>query len=92
LQDDDLDVEGNLASLLFRYTDASVLRDVLVRLDQLVGRWACVIQDNALAYVLKVDPATAEPLIERAVEARGPNCNACRRGVLTGIGALETSW
>lgn len=86
-----LDGQANLTSLLFRYADASVLPDVLNKAEDLVGKWACEPQDEALAYVLKVDPTTARVLIQRAIEARGPNTSACRHSVFTDIGALQTS-
>ncbi len=88
---DSLDGQGNLGSLLFRYADASVLPIVLPEVETLVGKWACTPQEEALAYILKVDPVTARPLIQRAIEARGPNKNACRHMVFTDIGMLQTS-
>jgi hypothetical protein len=89
VETDDYEIEGNLASLLFRYADRAVLPEVLGKIESLVGKWACEPQDHALAYVLKVDPATAKPLIERALAARGPDSSACRHGVLTDIGVLQ---
>jgi hypothetical protein len=86
---DSLEIEGNLASLLFRYADAAVLPEVLGKVESLVGKWACEPQDKALAYVLKADPETARPLIERAIAARGPDSNACRHMIFTDIGALQ---
>jgi len=91
LATDDYEIEGNLASLLFRYAGAAVLPDVLGKVDRLVGKWACEPQDKVLAYLLKVDPATAKPLIERAIAARGPESNACRHMAFTEIGALQNS-
>lgn len=91
LDTDNFEIEGNLASLLFRYADASDLPEVLSKADSLVGTWACEPQDDTLAYILKVDPATARPLIERAIEARGPGDNACRHMLFTDIGALQPS-
>jgi hypothetical protein len=88
---DNYEIEGNLASLLFRYADRAVLPDVLGKIEDLVGKWACEPQDQALAYVLNVDPETAKPLIERALAARGPDSNACRHMLLTDIGALRNS-
>ncbi|MGH9375949.1 MAG: HEAT repeat domain-containing protein [Terriglobia bacterium] len=91
LATDNYEIEGNLASLMFRYADAGILQKVLGKIDAKVGTWACVPQDESLAYVLKVDPDTAKPLIERAIQARGPNSNACRHGIFTDIGRLQTS-
>lgn len=89
LSTDDFEIEGNLASLLFRYADASVMPEVLAKAGELVGDWACKPQDETLAYVLKFDPADAQSLIERAIEARGPDASACRHMIFTDIGALE---
>ncbi len=91
LATDNYEIEGNLASLLFRYAGEAILPQVLGKVDQLVGKWACEPQDKALAYVLKVQPETAKRLIERAIAARGPGSNGCRHMILTEIGALQTS-
>jgi hypothetical protein len=88
---DNFEIEGNLASLLFRYADASVLPEVLAKAGRLVGDWACEPQDKTLAYVLKFDPADGRSLIERAIEARGPDHSACRHMVFTDIGVLQFS-
>jgi hypothetical protein len=58
-------VEGNLASLLNRYADAAVLAEVLPKITRKVGPWACVPENNAIAYVQRVDPEAAKPLLER---------------------------
>jgi hypothetical protein len=59
-------VEGNLASLLNRYGDATVLEQVLPKIERRVGgAWACITQNNAVAYVQKVDPEVGKTLIER---------------------------
>lgn len=84
------EIEGNIASLLFRYADSDVLPDVLGKVTENVGKWACDPQSKMLAYILRVDPETAEPLIERAIAARGPQSNACRHSILTEIGALQS--
>lgn len=57
--------EGNLASLLSRYADGTVLPEVLGKISQKIGHWACLSENNALAYVQKVDPEAAKPLFER---------------------------
>jgi hypothetical protein len=67
-----------------------VLSDVLGKVTESVGKWACDPQSKMLAYVLRVDPETAEPLIERAIAARGPQSNACRHSIFTEIGALQS--
>lgn len=63
-------VEGNLASLLNRYADAAVLPQVLPKITaKLDGLWACIPENNAVAYVQKVDPEAAKPLMERVTSA-----------------------
>lgn len=63
-------VEGNLASLLNRYADATVLPQVLPKITRkLDGLWACIPENNAVAYVQKVDPEAAKPLIARVTSA-----------------------
>jgi hypothetical protein len=89
LATDNYEIEGNLASLLFRYADSDVMNEVVGKVNEKVGTWACDPQDKMLAYVLRVDPKTAEPLIERAIAARGPESNACRHMLLSEIGALH---
>lgn len=88
--DNSLDTEENLASLLARYATAAVLPQVVPKIERLAGIWACAPQNSALAYVLKVDPATARLLIERAMAARGPEKNGCRRQIFTDIGQIHT--
>ncbi len=90
LTTDNYEIEGNLASLLFRYGDVDVMPEVLGKVTEKVGTWACDPQDKMLAYVLRVDPASAKPLIERAIAARGPESNGCRHMLLSDIGALKT--
>ena len=65
-------VEGNLASLLNRYADASVLAEVLPKIKMKVGPWACLPEINAVAYVQRVDPEAAKPLSERVA----PTCQS----------------
>ncbi len=88
---DNYEIEGNLASLLHRYADESVLPAVLPKIEENVGRWACEPQDNILALVLKVEPDTAKPLVERALAARGPDSSGCRHMVLTDVARLQPS-
>jgi len=65
LVEDDDAVEGNLACLLNRYADAAVLAEVLPKIGTKIGRpWACIPENNAVAYVQRVDPEAAKPLLE----------------------------
>jgi len=69
-------VEGNLASLLNRYADAVVLAKVLPKIKRKVGPWACIPENNALAYVQRVDPEAAKSLLERV----NPGCRSFGSG------------
>jgi hypothetical protein len=90
LSTDNYEIEGNIASLIFRYADADVWPEVASKVTENVGTWACEPQNAMLAYALRVDPGVAAPLIERAVAARGDEENACRHGLFTEIGKLWT--
>ena len=89
LASDDYEVEGKIASLLFRYADFGAWPQVAGKVTENVGTWACEPQDTMLAYALRVDPETARPLLERAIAARGPQDNACRHMLFTDVGALQ---
>src|SRR5580692_3576267 len=89
LATDDYEVEGKIASLLFRYADSGAWLQVAGKVTENVGTWACEPQDTMLAYALRVDPETARPLLERAIAARGPQDNACRHMLFTDVGALQ---
>ncbi len=84
------EVEGKIASLIFRYADSDVWPEVASKVTEHVGTWACELQDTMLAYALRVDPQVADRLIERAVAARGEKDNACRHGLFSEIGKLWT--
>src|SRR6185503_1079502 len=73
----DLDGSSNIASLIARYSTDAILSQVTEQLDKHLGKLACAIQDPLLAYVLRVNPEVAQPLIERAVAARGEDFSAC---------------
>lgn len=63
---DDYAVESNLASLLNRYADAAVLPEVLPKIVRKIGHpWACITENDAVAYVQRVDPEAAKPLMEQ---------------------------
>lgn len=85
------EAEANAGSLLHRYATGAVLGEVLPKIEKQVGHGACEVQTSALAYVLKVDPAAARGLLERAIAARGAGATACRHTLFTGIGGLEAS-
>ena len=78
---DDLDGSAHLASLIARYATAAILPQIIEKVDRMVGKWACVVQDPTLAYLLRVNPAIARARIERAISARGEGFTACNQGL-----------
>jgi len=86
---DDLDGLSNLASLIARYSTDAILPQVLERLDQKIGKWACAIQNPLLAYVLRVSPVSARPRIEKAIAARGAEFSACNHGLFQIVSEIK---
>lgn len=79
LATDNYEIEGNLASLLNRYADDSVLAEVLPKIERRTGHWACDPQNDSVAYVEKVDPEEGKRLLARVTpECRGFNDNSVR--------------
>ena len=54
-----------------------------------VGRMECSVQAPLLAYVLKVDPEAARPLLETAMAARGEGFSACNHTLLPEVAGLQ---
>jgi hypothetical protein len=86
---DDLDGKSHLASLIARYATDAILPQVIEHLDPKIGKWACDIQDPLLAYVLRVRPASARTLIEKAIAARGEEFSACNHGLFQMISEIH---
>ena len=88
---DDLEGLEHLASLIARYATAAILPQVTEKLDPRIGKWACTIQNPILAYLLRVDSASARPRIEHIRHLRDIRCSAntdkdslafrCRTGI-----------
>jgi hypothetical protein len=76
-----LDASEHLSSLIARYATGSILPQITEQLDKNIGKCACGIQNPLLAYVLRVNSSAAEPLIERAVAARGDDFTACNHSL-----------
>lgn len=85
----DFDGLADIASLIARYATDTILPQVTARLDPLIGKWACGIQDPLLAYVLRVNPSLARPRIEQAVAARGKDFSACNHGMFQSIAEID---
>ncbi|HWC19224.1 MAG TPA: HEAT repeat domain-containing protein, partial [Terriglobales bacterium] len=79
----------NIASLIARYATDAILPQMLNKLDPVIGKWDCTVQDSLLAYVLRVNPAMARPRIEQAIAARGSGYFACNRGLFQGISEIH---
>jgi hypothetical protein len=86
---DDLDGASNLASLIARYASDAVLPQVIEKLEPRIGKWACAIQNPILSYVLRVNPALAQPLIEQSVAARGEGFSACNHALFESIAEIR---
>jgi hypothetical protein len=86
---DDLDGSSHLASLVARYATAAILPQILEKLDSMIGKWACEVQNPTLAYVLRVNPAVARPRIERAIAARGEGFTACNQSLFQSVAGIH---
>lgn len=89
ISSDNFQISGNLASLIERYATNAVLPQMLSIVDAHIGKWACAVQTPALAYLLRVDPASARPRLEAAMAARGQGFTACNHSLLTEVGKLH---
>jgi hypothetical protein len=78
------------ATLLHRYATRAVLPTVLPFIDAKLSEWPCSIQLPALAYLLKVAPKEAAPLVERAL-AKENSIAECTNQILTHLGFLNPS-
>jgi hypothetical protein len=85
----DFDGASNLASLIARYATDAILPQIIDKLDPKIGKWACNIQDPILAYVLRVNAATAGPRIEKAIAARGEEFSACNHGLFQSVSEIQ---
>src|SRR6185369_9877722 len=81
LTSNDSEGKSNLASLIARYATDAILPQIVDTLEPKIGKCACDIQNPILAYVLRVNPVTAKPLIEKALAARGKEFSACNQGL-----------
>jgi hypothetical protein len=89
LQSDNFQISANLASLIERYGTKAVLPQVLAIVDSNVGKWACAIQTPAVAFLLRIDPASARSRIEAAMAARGKGFTACNHSLLTEVAQIH---
>ena len=85
--DRDFQRGSTLASLIARYATRASLPQVLQELDANIGKWACDIQNPLLGYVLRLDPESARPRIEKAIAAQRKNSATC--DVLCGVALIH---
>lgn len=85
----DLDESSNLASLIARYATGAILPQIIEKLDPEIGKWACAVQNPILGYVLRVDPASAAPRIEKAIAVRGEEFSACNQALFQTISEIQ---
>jgi short chain dehydrogenase len=81
----DYQQEMVFASLLAHYGSGSAVPTVRQKAEEKNGEWACAPQGAALGYLIEFDPASARPLVERAVQARGPGKTACNYSIFQDI-------
>jgi hypothetical protein len=55
-----------------------------------IGEWACAPQNAALGYLVEFDPASADPLMTRAMLERGPGKTACNHNTLEEVSRYAT--
>ena len=87
---DDYQREAVFASLMARFGTGSAVAEVRQKANAKVGEWACAPQGAALGYLIKFEPASARPLVERAVKERGKGKTACNRSVFQDIALYAT--
>lgn len=76
-----------VAALIARYATKAILPQVAAKFDAYIGQAACDIQESVLAYMLRVDPNSARPRIEKALAARG--ATGCFRSVFTSVSEIH---
>jgi hypothetical protein len=81
----DYQTESVFASLLAHYGTGTAIATVRQKAEAQIGEWACAPQGAALGYLAKFDPASARPLMERAVQERGPGKSACNHSIFQDI-------
>lgn len=81
----DYQQEMVFGSLLAHYGTGSAVATVRQKAEEKTGEWACAPQGAALGYLVEFDPASARPLVERAVQARGPGKTACNHSIFQDI-------
>jgi len=85
----DFDGESNVASLIARYSTDAILPQIIDKLDPKIGKCACNIQNPILGYVLRVNPMTARPRIEKAIAARGEAFTACNQLLFQTVSEIQ---
>lgn len=80
--------EPNLVEMMVRFGVGSAAAQMTNYLDPRVGKLACAQQSAALGYLVKFDPASARPLLERALAARDDKDWACYRTLFTDVSRL----
>jgi hypothetical protein len=81
----DYQQETVFASLLAHFGTGGAISTVRQKAEANTGEWACAPQGAALGYLVKFDPASARPLVERAVQARGSGKTACNHSIFQDI-------
>jgi hypothetical protein len=81
----DYQQEAVFASFLAHFGTGGATAVVRQKAEAKTGEWACAPQGAALGYLVKFDPVAARPLVERAVQARGPGKTGCNHSIFQDI-------
>jgi len=81
----DYQQETVFASLLAHFGTGGATSIVRQKAEAKIGEWACAPQEAALGYLVKFDPSSARPLVEQAVQARGPGKTACNHTIFQDV-------
>jgi hypothetical protein len=85
----DLDLLGNVATLIHRYSTQAVEPEITAFINQTLGKFACAVQEPLLAYLLRVDPEEARPRLEEAMAAKGEGFSQCNHSLLPEVAKLQ---
>ncbi|HZS08699.1 MAG TPA: HEAT repeat domain-containing protein [Blastocatellia bacterium] len=79
-----------ISGLIERYATSAVSPRVRAFYEEKAGKWACTIQANLLAYLLRTDPESGAQLVRGALQARSKEDTGCWTNTLGEIGRLHT--
>jgi hypothetical protein len=78
-----------ISGLIERYASPALSSQVRSFYEPKAGKWACSIQSNLLAYLLRVAPDTGMELLSRALQARSKDDTGCWANTLGEVARLH---